>query len=266
MPAVVLLHGATGVLESRGLTYGRQFAAMGVAALVVDSFGARREWAGGFIDRLMKITETMLDADAYAALAYLRSIRMIDPRRVALMGFSYGAMASMYAMNARFAAALAGRVGAGDTRFAAHVAYYGPCIARFADPRTTGAPLLIVYGSADELIDPDRCAEVANELRKGGSRVDIVSFAGAVHQWDGPRPLMHIGRILSRCRLRVETDGTVRDRRTFLPMTGEFMRKIILALCIGSRPYLIGRNDKVRARSNAVVGRFLQRVLIGRGG
>ncbi len=266
VPAVVLLHGASGVMHAREITYARQFAAMGVAALVVDVFGARRKWATGFVSRLLKITETMLVADSYAALAYLKTIRMIDPQRVALMGFSYGAMASVYAMNAHFADEFARRLGVGETRFAAHVSYYGPCLARFSDTRTTGAPLLMLYGTRDELIDPERCAEIAGDLRKGGSRVRIVAFKGAVHQWDGPRPLMHIGRILARCRFRVERDGTVRDRRTFLPMTGELMRKIILGLCVSGRPYLIGRNDAVRAKSDAVVGRFLQRVFTDRGG
>lgn len=45
VPAVVLLHGAAGVLSARELTYGAQFAQMGVAALVVDAFGARRDRA-----------------------------------------------------------------------------------------------------------------------------------------------------------------------------------------------------------------------------
>ena len=42
-PAVVLLHGAAGVLSTREITYAGQFAAMGVAALVVNAFGARRD-------------------------------------------------------------------------------------------------------------------------------------------------------------------------------------------------------------------------------
>lgn len=266
VPAVILLHGASGVQWAREMTYARQFAAMGVAALVVDAFDARREWAYGFVDRLIKITETMLVADAYAGLAYLKSVPMVDPGRVAMMGFSYGAMASMYAMNARFAATFANVLGTGETRFAAHIAYYGPCIARFSDPKTTGAPLLMLYGTRDELIDPERCAEVADDLRKGGSNVRIVAYEGAVHQWDGSRPLMSIGRILAPCRLRVEADGTVRDRRTLLPMTGELMRKVIIGLCVSSKPYMIGRDPKVRARSNAEVGRFLRRAFDRRGG
>ena len=42
VPAVLLLHGASGVTTARESTYARQFAARGVAALVVDVFGARR--------------------------------------------------------------------------------------------------------------------------------------------------------------------------------------------------------------------------------
>src|ERR1044071_1052332 len=60
LPAVIMLHGSGGVLSARELTYGRQFAAMGVAALAVDAFAARRELGTGFIDRLLNITESML--------------------------------------------------------------------------------------------------------------------------------------------------------------------------------------------------------------
>ena len=92
-------------------------------------------------------------ADAYAGLRFLLTRPEIDPERVALIGFSYGAMATMYALSANVAALMAP---AGE-RFAAHAAFYGPCIAEFADPRTTGAPLLMLYGTGDALIDPARC-------------------------------------------------------------------------------------------------------------
>jgi hypothetical protein len=142
-----------------------------------------------------------------------------------------------------------------------HVAYYAPCIARFVDYRTTGAPLLMLYGAADELMQPERCAQTANELRAGGSDVDTVVYPGAVHQWDGDWERRLIGRQLRGCRFRVERDGTVRDENTFLPMSGPFLRKIILGLCTGSRPYPIGRDDAIRAMSNRDFGQFLTRVL-----
>jgi dienelactone hydrolase len=254
-PAVVMLHGSAGMIDGR-IKYGPQLASMGLAALLVETYGSRRDLATGFIERVLNITETMFVADAYAALAYLATQPEIDPHRVVLAGFSYGGMATEYAMYAQMADAFS----ANGPRFAGHVAYYAPCIARFADSRTTGAPLLMLHGAEDELYQPDRCAEVADDLRSGGSRVDIVAYPGAVHQWDGGMQRRLIGRQLSGCRFRVERDGTVRDLRTYLPMSGPFLRKIILGLCTGSRPYPIGRDDAVRAQSNRDFGAFLARV------
>ena len=257
VPAVVLLHGSGGVLPTRELTYAPQLARMGVAALVVDSFGARRERGTDFIDRLMNITETMLLADAYSGLAFLATRPEIDPRRVVLTGYSYGAMATMYGLHAQVADKLA----PGGLRFAGHVAFYGPCIARFADRRTTGAPLLMLLGGADEITDQGRCAEIAADLRAGGSRVETIVYPGALHQWDGGFGRRSIGRNLAGCTLVVERDGTIRDLRTGLAMTGATSRKIILGLCtMLADPYPIGRDDTVRARANSDWGRFLGEV------
>jgi dienelactone hydrolase len=198
----------------------------------------------------------MFIADAYAALDFLAAMPEVDGRRVALIGFSYGAMAATYAAFAQVAA----RYAPDGARFAGHVAFYGPCIARFDDVRTTGAPVAMLYGTADEIIDPIRCVALARDLEAGGSRVEIHAFAGAHHQWDGGRDgPFRIGRTLNGCRLGVSEDGNVRDRNTWLPMSGPFLRKVILGLCAGSSGYLIGRDDAVRARSNRVLASFLAR-------
>lgn len=238
------------------MTYGRQLAAMGVAALVIDAFAARRELGTGFIDRLLNITESMMIADAYAGLRWLGERHPeIDTKRVALVGFSYGAMATMYALNARVAAQL----GKG-LHFAGHIAFYGPCIARFSDPRTTGAPLLYLYGTADTLIDRARCETFAGDLKKGGSSVEIVAYKDAPHQWDGGWGRRTIGRTMHACRLWVERDGTVRDLNTFLAMSTPFARTLILGLCASGPPYPIGADEETRAMSNRDMGAFLARV------
>jgi dienelactone hydrolase len=256
VPAVIMLHGSGGVLYAREMTYGRQLAAMGVAALVVDAFAARRDLGVGFVERLLNITESMLIADAYAGLRWLAASHPeIDPARVALVGFSYGAMASMYAMHARVASQLGGGL-----KFAGHVAFYGPCIARFSDKATTGAPLLYLYGTADKLIDRARCEQFAADLREGGSEAEIVAYEGAPHQWDGGWGRRTIGRTMHRCRLWVERDGTVRDLNTLLPMSTPFARKLILGFCANGPPYAIGADEAVRARSNRDLGRFLARI------
>ena len=254
IPAVVLLHGAAGVLYQREMTYARQFQAMGVGALVIDVFGGRRDRATGFIERLLEITETMMIADAYSGLRFLARHAAVDPARVALMGFSYGGMASVLAAYAQIAETAAPE----GLRFAAHVAFYGPCIARLEDRRATGAPVLMVWGSDDALIDPERCAEIAADLKKGGAAVRTVAYDGAYHQWDGAwEGPFEIGRSLAACRFRVSRDGIARDRRTYLPMTDWWLRRIILGLCADADGYKIGRDDRIRAMSNRDVGGFL---------
>ena len=256
VPAVVFLHGSAGNIAERGATYGPQLAAMGVAALVVDTYASRADLGTGFIERVLNITETMFVADAYGALRTLAGRPDIDARHVVLAGFSYGGMATTYALYAQ----MADRLAPAGVRFAGHVAYYAPCIARFSDSRTTRASLLMLYGQDDQLMRAARCEEIAGDLRQGGSRVRIIAYAGAVHQWDGGMPRRLIGRQLAGCRLRVERDGAVRDERTLLPMNGPFLRKVILGLCTDSRPYPIGRDDRIRAQSNRDFGQFLARV------
>ena len=255
VPAVVMLHGSAGMIYDRA-KYGPQLASMGIAVLLVETYDSRRDLATSFIGRVLNITETMFVADAYAALHYLASRPEIDSHRVALAGFSYGGMATEYALYAQMADALS----PDGLRFVGHVAFYAPCIARFAESRTTGAPLLMLYGADDELIRPARCEQVADDLRAGGSQVEIISYPGAVHQWDGGMPRGLIGRQLAGCSFMVSHSGTVRDQNTGLPMSGPFLRKIILGLCTGSRPYPIGRDDAVRAKSNRDFGAFLARV------
>lgn len=257
VPGVILLHGAAGVLSERELTYAEQFAAMGVAALVIDVFAARPDHGGGFVERLLNVTETMFLADAYAGLAFLAARPEIDPDRIALIGFSYGGMVATYAAYDQVARTLA----PGGPRFAAHVAFYAPCIAHFEQNRTTGAPVLMLYGTRDAIVDPTRCSAVADELRAGGSRVSLIEYEGAYHQWDGhfagPR---RIGRNIADCALTVDDSGQVWDDYTWMVMSGPVTRKTILWMCVGAEGYLIGKDDTVRARSNQDLGRFLEQV------
>ncbi len=255
-PAVVLLHGSVGDTEERGYRYGLPLAELGVAVLVVETYASRADLATSFIGRALHITETMFDADAYAGLAALAARPDIDAAHVALLGFSYGGMATTYALYD----AVADRLAPIGPRFIAHIAYYTPCIARFADSRTTGAPLLMLYGGRDQLIHPDRCAEIAHDLRGGGSAVTIIDYPEAVHQWDGELAPRLIGRHLADCRFRVDRHGMVHDAGSGVAMNNWFTRGLVLALCTGDRPWPIGRDDAVTAQSNRDLLRFLTSV------
>lgn len=257
VPAVVLLHGAGGVMAARELTYARQFAARGWAALVVDAFGSRLSPGTRFVERLLNVTEAMLLADAYAALAYLAADPRIDGQRVALVGFSYGGMAATYALQEQVARAFAPK----GERFTAHVAYYAPCIARFDDVTTTGAPFAMLYGTGDAIVDPERCARTLADLEAGGSAVELTVLEGAAHQWDA-RPRAEpwrASRGLAACSFAVDRDGRVRDTRTFLGLDGYVGRTAALALCADDDGYLIQGDPALRARTDVILEGFLER-------
>lgn len=258
VPAVVLLHGSGGIVAAREPAYARQLAGLGVAALVVDSFASRRDMATGYVDRLLAITETMLAADAYATLAWLGARPEVDPARVAVAGFSYGGLAALFAANA----GVADRLASGPGRFAGHVAYYAPCIGEFEDPRTTGAPVLLLAGAGDETFDNDRCGATVGQFRQGGSEARLVVYEDAFHQWDGtPGGDWRPSRGIRACQFRVEGDGDVRDLRTRVAMTGKAGRTLALSLCTDGDGYRIRADPAVRARSNAELARFLNRAL-----
>ncbi|WP_108660734.1 dienelactone hydrolase family protein [Acuticoccus kandeliae] len=252
-PAVILLHGAGGVSDRREGRYAREFAAQGVAVAVIDVFAARG--GGRFIERLMNTTEAMALSDAFATLDWLAARPDVDGARVALIGFSYGGMSSVYSAYRQVV----------DTyrpanRFAAHVAFYGPCIARFEDPTTTGAPILMLWGDEDAIMDPAACETLAGDLRRGGSDVGIRRY-DARHRWDGAGRSWRAPVHIADCRFNVGTDGTVRDTRTMLEMTNAAMRATILAFCSNRDGYLIGGDEAVRRQSNAALAQFLNPIL-----
>jgi len=250
---VVLLHGAGGVSGAREGRYARELAAQGVAVAVIDVFGARG--GGGFVERLVNITEAMALADAFATLSWLHARPDVDASRAALIGFSYGGMSAVFAAYRQVV-----EVYGPPLAFAAHVAFYGPCIARFEDVRTTGAPVLMLWGDRDAIMDAEACATLAADLEAGGSAVTIRRY-DAMHRWDGGSSRWRAPAHIADCRFRVSASGIVRDARTRLVMAGPAIRATILAFCANRDGYLIGADEAVRRRSNAALARFLNPVL-----
>jgi dienelactone hydrolase len=119
----------------------------------------------------------------------------------------------------------------------------------------------MLYGTDDQIIDPARCAAFADDLRIGGSEVDVIAYPGAVHQWDGPLGRRLIARNVVACDFEVRRDGSVQGRDNGFVMSNQVTRELMLGMCVSEKPYPIGRDDAVRQQSNRDFGRFLARVL-----
>lgn len=180
-PAVVMLHSSIGQ-GTQDWHYARVFREMGFAVLAVDSFQPRG--VKKTIEDLTLVTETSMMADAYGALNRLSADPRFDAERIALVGFSKGGIAALYAAFATSQRALA----AADYGFAAHVAYYPWCGVEFLDLKTTGAPVLIEAGAADEVAPPALCRELIAKIEASdpGAEIELSVHPGSLHAFDHP--------------------------------------------------------------------------------
>lgn len=257
-PAVVILPGLGGIIESREIRYAKILAQEGYVALAVDTFGMRDAAYRTHSLRALAVTETMMLADAYAARAHLAALPMVDPQRIAVMGFSYGGMVSVLAAYDQIARLYAPEGG----RFAAHASYYGSSVPRLDDPTTTGAPVEIYLGALDRNVDPARTEEIAGDLRRGGSRVQYELFPEAYHQWDSQNRTKKFVRFsLFGCRFTLDRANRLRDRRSRLQIRGRVSRTLALIANADPRGYYMLRDEAVMAHTDDRLTRFLAEAL-----
>jgi dienelactone hydrolase len=172
-PAVVYMSGCEGLtpevaLEKNVIDHLR---ARGVATLIVDPFTPRDEF-----DVCEKLNDPNLNEkkwaeyatrggrDAVAAVKVLRSMPDIDPDRIFLQGYSYGAGASLFAVDPK-------TPGAHDAKVAGVIAYYPYCLAT-----ESSVPALILVGEKDDWTPAAMCLEA-----KDKPNIEVVVLPGATH-------------------------------------------------------------------------------------
>ncbi|MBI3512893.1 MAG: dienelactone hydrolase family protein [Proteobacteria bacterium] len=197
-PAMVIMHSSLGI--HRTITeWAGLFNDMGVASLVVDSFTPRGILAESSAGTL---SFPAGGVDALRALQVLRQDARIDPDAIGVIGFSRGAIATMFASFERFRAAV---LGADRAKFALHIPFYGGC-GQYA--KTTGAPILTLVGSADDFVSAESCRRHTEVLRQQGSPAELVVYDGALHVFDTDRPREDMRRVQNtkNCRLLQNLD------------------------------------------------------------
>lgn len=182
-PAVVLLHGCHGVSPQVN-AWGRWLADRGYVALVVDSFGPRKEPANCKADDKDGMPATARFDDAIGALRYLQSQPFVAPERVASFGWSQGGVFAMSVINGpTLERARARGVDLPRIGYAAAVAMYpGGC--RDYAKELVVRPLLLLIGGSDDWTPPPYCREMAANVKARGADVTLVEYPGAYHYFD----------------------------------------------------------------------------------
>jgi dienelactone hydrolase len=197
--AVVALHGCGGLiingstggttLRSQFTGWGERLAAENVVVLFVDSFSPR-----GF-DNVCGNGTLINEAvdrvhDAYAGLAYVRALPVVDAARVAVLGWSNGGSAALSAVAVVNNPATLPAAGG----FRTAVSFYPGCGLRnqYGNPSTGTwlpyAPTRILHGDEDDL-QPNcvlRTARAVTLVADAGATTSVLmtTYAGARHSFD----------------------------------------------------------------------------------
>jgi dienelactone hydrolase len=202
-PAVVIVHGSGGVRQVQMGFWAGELNALGVVALVTDSFTPRG--VDSTVEDQSRVTSFQMTRDAFAALAFLSRQEFVDAKRVALMGMTKGGTVALLAADRQWQRTAAGHA------FAAHLPLYPSCTLQYRNPRPT-APVLMLIGERDNYTGVKLCAAYTERLRAAGGRAELKVYPGAHHGFDGD-PSSEREFFLARaenysdCVIFIEDDG-----------------------------------------------------------
>lgn len=220
LPAVILPHGGPSARDEWGFDWLAQFlAARGYAVIQPNyrgSAGFGDAWLG---EKGFKAWRTSI-GDVSSAARWLASEGIADPKRLAIVGWSYGGYAALQSAVTepslyKAVVAIAPVTDLGklkrdadyytSDRLMADLVGSGPHVEagsplRHAD--SFAAPVLLVHGTMDTNVFVDHSRDMAAALSKAGKPVDYLEFKGLYHNLADSSArtemLMRIGALLDR--------------------------------------------------------------------
>lgn len=213
LPAVVLLHGSGGV-GTNVVDWEDQLNSIGVATFVIDAFTGRGI-VGTSTDQ-GQLGRLAMTYDAYRALEILEKHSRIDPLRIAVMGFSRGGQAALYASVKRFQR-MHGPASGRD--FAAYMPFYASCGTKFVDDDAVSPnPIGMFHGAADNYVPVAPCRDYVARLKAKGAKVTLTEYPGASHVFDGrnfrPPVIAAKSQSTRNCQLAETQNGVVVNLKT----------------------------------------------------
>lgn len=213
LPVVILMHGSGGIANYVEF-WQRELNAMGVSTFAIDGFTGRGLTNVNANQGLLARTNFIVDI--YRALGVLAKHPRVDPQRVAIMGFSRGGQAALYASVKRFDH-LWNKSGIVP---ALYLPFYPDCAITFkADTDVADKPIRIFGGSSDDYNPPAPCAAYVERLKAAGKDVEIAVYPNAQHVFDipfGPETPITVegGQTVRNCKISEDANGRLVNTTT----------------------------------------------------
>ncbi len=185
LPVVIVVPGSLGVAGSH-LAHAERVTDAGIAAFVIDPFGARG--VGSTVANQTQFSFAASALDVLAAWKVLSDRDEIDAARIGAQGHSRGGSAVLTAATRRFADAVIGR-GRG---LKSVLAAYPWCGHQFLNPGVAQTEVRILIGDRDDWCSPMQVQAHAQAMRLTGGTVTLRLFAGAAHSFDRGTPIERI--------------------------------------------------------------------------
>jgi dienelactone hydrolase len=212
LPAVILIHGSGGVGGNVD-TWAKEINSLGIAVFILDAFSGR-----GIVSTVndqSQLDSLAMTIDAYRALSLLAQHPRVDPARIAVMGFSKGAVPAVYSASQRFAKLY----NLAKVEFAAHIGLYTPCNVQYRDDdKVTGAPIRLFHGIADDYVSIAPCRAYVERLKSARVNAALSEYPDAFHAYDSTTFLQPIqlpqAQTTRNCMLREGDNGQVLNAKT----------------------------------------------------
>ncbi len=218
LPVVVLQHGSAGITGGVD-AWSQELNALGISTFVLDGFSGR-----GLTDvnsNQAALGRLNFIVDIYRALDLLAKHPRVDPSRIALIGFSRGGQAALYASLRRFHKLW----NKSAAQFAAYIAFYPDCMTTYvSDSDVVGQPIRIFGGKADDYDPISACKAYVDRLRTAGADIKLTEYPNAPHTFDNPLSalppvLSATSQTVRSCKIREAADGVLLNDATQRPFT-----------------------------------------------
>jgi dienelactone hydrolase len=249
LPVVVLMHGSSGVGAAME-PWVHSFHAMGISTLVIDGFTRRGLTVVGPNQALLG--RLNLIVDIYRSLDILAHHPRVDPERIALMGFSRGGQAALFASLDRFNA-LWNKSG---IRFAAYIPFYPDCSTSYVgDTEVADKPIRIFHGIPDDYNPVASCKAYVARLQEAKRDVVLTEYPDSQHAFDAG--LLGVSAVTvsanaqtaRNCHIKEGESGVLMNADTQVPFTYQDP-------CVGRDPH-VGGNPETAEQARKAVSDFL---------